>query len=124
MEEAPWLAAWPGVCLTIVVYSFNMLGDAMRDLLDPRLRGGGGRPRWQRRHVGLRECACVPHPVSRRMNGDLHPWRPPCRHGWHAAPGPRQGRRGLGAVVAVVSAHHRAPQTESAKCTGNSSSHD
>ena len=28
---------------TIVVYSFNMLGDAMRDLLDPRLRGGAGR---------------------------------------------------------------------------------
>ena len=43
MEQAPWLALWPGVCLTIVVYSFNMLGDAMRDLLDPRLRGGGGR---------------------------------------------------------------------------------
>ena len=43
MEQAPWLALWPGLCLTIVVYSFNMLGDAMRDLLDPRLRGSGGR---------------------------------------------------------------------------------
>ena len=43
MEQAPWLALWPGLCLTIVVYSFNMLGDAMRDLLDPRLRGGVGR---------------------------------------------------------------------------------
>ena len=43
MEQAPHLALWPGLCLTIVVYSFNMLGDAMRDLLDPRLRGGGGR---------------------------------------------------------------------------------
>ena len=42
MEQAPWLALWPGLCLTIVVYSFNMLGDALRDLLDPRLRGGGG----------------------------------------------------------------------------------
>ena len=42
MEQAPWLALWPGLCLTIVVYSFNMLGDAMRDLLDPRLRGAGG----------------------------------------------------------------------------------
>ena len=41
MEQAPWLALWPGLCLTIVVYSFNMLGDAMRDLLDPRLRGAG-----------------------------------------------------------------------------------
>ncbi|MDE0026014.1 MAG: hypothetical protein OXP69_16495 [Spirochaetaceae bacterium] len=43
MEQALWLALWPGLCLTIVVYSFNMLGDAMRDLLDPRLRGGGPR---------------------------------------------------------------------------------
>ncbi len=42
MEQAPWLAIWPGVFLTIVVYSFNMFGDAMRDLLDPRLRGGQG----------------------------------------------------------------------------------
>ena len=44
MEAAPRLAIWPGVCLTIVVYSLNMFGDAVRDLLDPRLRGGGGRP--------------------------------------------------------------------------------
>ena len=43
MEQAPWLAFWPGLCLTAVVYSLNMFGDAMRDLLDPRLRGGGGR---------------------------------------------------------------------------------
>ena len=41
MEAAPRLALWPGLCLTVVVYCFNMLGDAMRDLLDPRLRGGG-----------------------------------------------------------------------------------
>ena len=39
MEAAPRLALWPGLCLTTVVYCFNMLGDAMRDLLDPRLRG-------------------------------------------------------------------------------------
>ena len=42
MEVAPRLAIWPGVCLTVVVYSINMFGDAMRDLLDPRLRGGEG----------------------------------------------------------------------------------
>ena len=42
MESAPWLALWPGVCLTVVVYSLNMFGDALRDLLDPRLRGGEG----------------------------------------------------------------------------------
>ena len=43
MQQAPWLALWPGLCLTVVVYSLNMFGDAVRDLLDPRLRGGGGR---------------------------------------------------------------------------------
>ncbi len=42
MEMAPWLAIWPGLALTITVYSLNMFGDAMRDLLDPRLRGGEG----------------------------------------------------------------------------------
>ena len=40
MELAPRLALYPGLCLTIVVYSLNMFGDALRDLLDPRLRGG------------------------------------------------------------------------------------
>ena len=43
MEVAPWLALWPGLCLTIVVYVLNMFGDALRDLLDPRLRGSGAR---------------------------------------------------------------------------------
>ncbi len=42
MEMAPWLALWPGFFLTIIVYSLNMFGDAVRDLLDPRLRGGQG----------------------------------------------------------------------------------
>ena len=40
MEIAPHLALWPGVAITIVIYCLNMFGDAMRDLLDPRLRGG------------------------------------------------------------------------------------
>ena len=43
MEQAPHLALFPGLALTITVYSLNMFGDAVRDLLDPRLRGGGGR---------------------------------------------------------------------------------
>ena len=42
MEMAPRLAMWPGVALTIVVDCLNMVGDALRDLLDPRLRGGDG----------------------------------------------------------------------------------
>lgn len=43
MLQAPWMAIWPGLALSIVVYGMNMLGDAIRDLLDPRLRGGLGR---------------------------------------------------------------------------------
>jgi peptide/nickel transport system permease protein len=42
MLRAPLLAIWPGLALTVVVYGINMFGDAMRDLLDPRLRGGIG----------------------------------------------------------------------------------
>ena len=44
MQQAPHLALWPGLCLTVTIYSLNMFGDAVRDLLDPRLRGGGGGP--------------------------------------------------------------------------------
>lgn len=43
MLENPWMAVWPGLALAIVVYGINMFGDALRDLLDPRLRGGIGR---------------------------------------------------------------------------------
>src|SRR5439155_1123 len=38
LETAPYLAIFPGVAISIVVLAFNMLGDALRDLLDPRLR--------------------------------------------------------------------------------------
>ncbi|GAC1314424.1 MAG: ABC transporter permease [Chloroflexota bacterium] len=38
MLQAPWMALWPGLALGITVFSINMLGDALRDLLDPRLR--------------------------------------------------------------------------------------
>jgi len=37
------MVIWPGLALATVVYGVNMFGDAMRDLLDPRLRGGVGR---------------------------------------------------------------------------------
>ncbi len=39
MRENPWLAVWPGLAIALAVYGFNMLGDALRDVLDPRLRG-------------------------------------------------------------------------------------
>ena len=43
MLSSPGLAVWPGLALSVVVYAVNMFGDAVRDLLDPRLRGGVGR---------------------------------------------------------------------------------
>lgn len=39
MTKAPWMAIFPGVALTLVVLSINVFGDALRDVLDPRMRG-------------------------------------------------------------------------------------
>jgi len=39
MFRAPWMAIWPGIAISLAVFGFNMLGDALRDVLDPRLRG-------------------------------------------------------------------------------------
>ncbi|MBI4308519.1 MAG: ABC transporter permease [Chloroflexi bacterium] len=40
LETAPWMAFFPGVAISLSVFGFNMLGDALRDVLDPRLRVG------------------------------------------------------------------------------------
>jgi peptide/nickel transport system permease protein len=39
MELAPWLAIFPGASISICVLVFNLFGDTLRDILDPRLRG-------------------------------------------------------------------------------------
>lgn len=39
-ERAPHLAIFPGLAIMLAVMAFNLLGDAVRDILDPRLRGG------------------------------------------------------------------------------------
>jgi peptide/nickel transport system permease protein len=36
----PLQAVWPGAAIALTVFGYNMLGDALRDVLDPRLRGG------------------------------------------------------------------------------------
>ena len=41
IKVAPWLGVFPGLALAIVVFSANLLGDSLRDVLDPRLRGVG-----------------------------------------------------------------------------------
>jgi peptide/nickel transport system permease protein len=38
LDQAPWLAWWPGLAIFVVVLSFNLLGDGLRDALDPRQR--------------------------------------------------------------------------------------
>ena len=42
-QQWPWLAAVPAAMICAAVFSFNLLGDAIRDVMDPRLRGTGGR---------------------------------------------------------------------------------
>jgi peptide/nickel transport system permease protein len=38
-EKAPWLVIYPGLAISLAVFGTNLLGDALRDTLDPRLRG-------------------------------------------------------------------------------------
>ncbi|HLB75598.1 MAG TPA: ABC transporter permease, partial [Candidatus Dormibacteraeota bacterium] len=38
VERAPWMAVFPGLAITLTVLAFNVLGDSLRDALDPRLR--------------------------------------------------------------------------------------
>ena len=70
MEMAPRLAMWPGVALTLVVYCLNMVGDALRDLLDPRLRGGGalaggvGTRAAERARKALQKLECKGRPST------------------------------------------------------------
>lgn len=39
LRSAPWIAVFPGIAITMAVLSFNLLGDGLRDALDPKLRG-------------------------------------------------------------------------------------
>jgi peptide/nickel transport system permease protein len=42
MFDAPWVVLAPGIAISLTVLGFNLFGDALRDILDPRLRGTGG----------------------------------------------------------------------------------
>lgn len=41
-ERAPWLMIYPGIAMMLAVLGFNLLGDGLRDVLDPRMRGRKG----------------------------------------------------------------------------------
>ena len=38
LEDAPWLSFYPGVAILVTVLGYNLLGESLRDLLDPRLK--------------------------------------------------------------------------------------
>jgi peptide/nickel transport system permease protein len=38
LVNAPWMAIWPGLAIFLTVLSFNLVGDGLRDALDPRSR--------------------------------------------------------------------------------------
>ncbi len=54
MFLAPWMALWPGLAISIAIYGLNMFGDAVRDLLDPRLKGSLGRYSGTRKKLSKR----------------------------------------------------------------------
>jgi len=39
MQQAPWLSLYPGLSIFVTVLGINLLGDGLRDVLDPRGRG-------------------------------------------------------------------------------------
>lgn len=65
---APWMAIWPGAAISLAVFGFNMLGDALGDVLDPRLRGTTGA-----------RCAERPGPVGRSSRPTYRGGRMPSR---------------------------------------------
>jgi peptide/nickel transport system permease protein len=42
IETAPWMIFFPGVAISLAVFGLNLFGDSIRDVTDPRLRGGLG----------------------------------------------------------------------------------
>lgn len=38
--SSPWLAIWPSMAILVVVFALNMIGDGLRDAVDPRMKGG------------------------------------------------------------------------------------
>ena len=43
LEREPLLLIWPSVAIALAIGSFNLMGDGLRDAIDPRLRGAGRR---------------------------------------------------------------------------------
>ena len=54
-QAAPWLVDFPGAAILLLALAFNLLGDALRDVLDPVQRGRGG---WQPASSGALHRPC------------------------------------------------------------------
>ena len=70
MEQAPWLALWPGLALTITVYSLNMFGDAMQGPPRPQAQGRRtvrGASAVSRSESLTRPLPCAWAPLSLRL---------------------------------------------------------
>lgn len=57
MFLAPWMAIFPGVAIALVVFASAMFGDGVRDLLDPRLKGGASSYRTKKKRAGSAQTA-------------------------------------------------------------------
>jgi peptide/nickel transport system permease protein len=57
LDQAPQLLVWPGLAITVMVLAFNLTGDGLRDMLDPRTFEGV--PSWAERHHRRRDSARV-----------------------------------------------------------------
>jgi ABC-type dipeptide/oligopeptide/nickel transport system permease subunit len=60
LDRAPQLLVWPGLAITLMVLAFNLAGDGLRDLLDPRTVEST--PGWERRRKARRALGASPPP--------------------------------------------------------------
>lgn len=72
LNQAPWLAIFPGLALMALVIGSNLLGDGLRDVLDPRLRGA--LPAARRRAVRLGRLAPARRPPAPAEVGEARNW--------------------------------------------------
>ena len=64
LDQAPQLLVWPGLAITVMVLAFNLTGDGLRDMLDPRTLQG--MPSWAERHHRRHRLGAASSPDSLR----------------------------------------------------------
>jgi peptide/nickel transport system permease protein len=71
LDRAPQLLLWPGMSITLMVLAFNLTGDGLRDLLDPRTVEST--PGWERRRKARRALGASPPPPPPEVADDDQP---------------------------------------------------